>query len=868
LLLLARARVRLAATSSPQTSATPSALAAFLAPLGQDTGAAHVLSAWVVGEKVWKPRSDFIPFARRRALHEALALLDRGEAIQGLAPSSALWQDRADYRKQLGDEAGTRAARKRAEGLPPVGAPDHYLLATTYAGKLQYAAAVAELNKALKKKPRHYWSWFQRGLCYQEQGKYALALGDFSACIALWPDFAWGYFNRGRILQQLGKNEEACRDYSMALRLDRELVHAHLNRGLVHLELGHYQPALADFSAAARGELNSVVVHGGRGIALEYLGQHRAADAAFARAWKCDPNHVAMLLGYGFAVAERLPARASMAFSKVLQREPRNHRALYGLGMLFSNRSPGSDQALFFFNQAVEGMQFHVKETPFEDCLNGGQGLYRDLSGEKTADPVASPLLHRLAAHGATCFFAAPLRAGDRTIGILQCVCTRPTSLSGEQIQLLYLVADLLGPAISNCRLYERLRATYEELRAAQEQLIRVEKMRALGELASGMAHDFNNSLCGVLGFLDLTLFDKTLSSGCRTYLESARTCALDAAQTVRRVQDFAGWRRHDPVFETLDLNDLLRQIVVLTRHRWEGLARTGRAAIAVTLRAEATAKVLGNAGELREVLTNLVFNAVDAMPDGGTLTLRSWTVRGDVFLSVGDTGVGMSQAVRQRLFEPFFTTKGERGNGMGLSVAFGIVQSHGGEINVVSELHLGTTFTIRLPAADKEKGNPEAPDLISSGERATGMVAGTSGEEVPAPPEGAAGSGDPRRALGGLRILVVEDEENIRHYLETVFLQLGHYPILAADAAAALAAFSQERFDLVFTDLGLPDMSGEELVRQLIKQTPDIPVVFLTGCPDQVKSGDKAGGAVRILAKPVTISNLVETLDAFRLTK
>jgi serine/threonine protein kinase/tetratricopeptide (TPR) repeat protein len=354
LLLLARARVRLASTARPQPTAIPSALAVFLAPLKQATGPANALSAWVVGETIWKLGSDSLRQARRRALHEALALLERGEAIQGLAPSSALWRDRADYRKQLGDEAGARAAWKRAEALPPVGARDHYLLATTYSGKLQHAAAVAELNRAVNKNPRDYWSWFQRGLCFQEQGAFALALGEFSACIALWPEFAWGYFNRGRILHQMGKNEEACRDYSSAHRLDRDLVHAYLNRGLVHLDLGRYRAALADLDAAARRGVNTVVVRGGRGIALEHLGRHRAADWAFASAWKCDPNHAATLLGYAFAVAKRLPAQAGRAFRKVLEREPRNPHALYGLGMLFSNRSPGSDHALFFFNQAVE----------------------------------------------------------------------------------------------------------------------------------------------------------------------------------------------------------------------------------------------------------------------------------------------------------------------------------------------------------------------------------------------------------------------------------------------------------------------------------------------------------------------------------
>jgi tetratricopeptide (TPR) repeat protein len=213
---------------------------------------------------------------------------------------------------------------------------------------------VAELNQALEKNPRHYWSWFQRGLCYQEQGEHSLALADFSACIVLWPEFAWGHFNRGRVLHKMGRNEDARRDYSSALQRDPTLVNGYLNRGLVHLDLSQHKAALADFNAAARRGLDNVVLHGGRGIALEYLGKHTMADAAFERAWQCDPSNVAMLLGYGFAVAERLPNKARDVFMQVLEREPRNPRALYGRGMLFSNRSPRSDHALFFFNKAIE----------------------------------------------------------------------------------------------------------------------------------------------------------------------------------------------------------------------------------------------------------------------------------------------------------------------------------------------------------------------------------------------------------------------------------------------------------------------------------------------------------------------------------
>src|SRR5438876_6641278 len=207
----------------------------------------------------------------------------------------------------------------------------------------------------------------------------------------------------------------------------------------------------------------------------------------------------------------------------------------------------------------------------------------------------------------------------------------------------------------------------YEELRLTQDQLIQAEKMRALGELAGGMAHDFNNSLCGVLGFLELALTDKDLDPTIASHLESARTCTLDAAQTVRRVQNFARWQRNELSIQLLDFNELVRQTVELTRHKWENLVHARGTPITVHVETEAKERVSGSPAELREVLTNLIFNAVDTMPHGGQLSLRTWNTATDLCLSVCDTGVGMTDSTRQRLFEPFFTTKGEKGNGLGL---------------------------------------------------------------------------------------------------------------------------------------------------------------------------------------------------------
>jgi signal transduction histidine kinase/ActR/RegA family two-component response regulator len=485
------------------------------------------------------------------------------------------------------------------------------------------------------------------------------------------------------------------------------------------------------------------------------------------------------------------------------------------------------------------GHRLEPHSSPFETSLKDGQPLFADRSpgdaGTGSGQNVSrSDLELYLGEACAASCFAVPLRAGDRIVGILHSVCTRPSGFIVEQIQLLYLVADLIGPAISNCQLFAHLSGAYEELRRTQVQLIQAEKMRALGELASGMAHEFNNSLCGVLGFLELALLNPALEPGTRTHLESGRVCALDAAQVVRRVQDFSRKRKGEGV-QPIELNDFVKQTIELVRHKWESLDRARGTPIEVEVETGKPALINANPAEMREVLTNLVFNAVDAMPRGGKLSLRTWGTKDEAFLTVQDTGVGMSEAVRQRLFEPFFTTKGERGNGLGLSVVFGIVQRHGGLIKVDSEPGRGTLFTVSFPRGSSTVHAGNTPKKTSSDQAPAGK---------------------------SLRILVVEDEESIRRFLSSGLTSMGHRPRITADAEEALAVFSEEDFDLVLTDLGLPGVSGEEVARVVSQKAPGLPIILLTGWADQLQAESHSlDGVTRILSKPISLDTLAATL-------
>lgn len=473
----------------------------------------------------------------------------------------------------------------------------------------------------------------------------------------------------------------------------------------------------------------------------------------------------------------------------------------------------------------VAGARVPADEPALRPCLEEGTACYADWA---CPEDRQGPLAQDLGRRGATAQFAVPLRGGDRTLGVLQCLSGR-RGFTGEQVQLLHLVADLLGPAVSNCRLYGQLHAAYDELRRTQGQLVLAEKMRAVGELAGGVAHEFNNALCGVLGFLELALNDPGLAKEHRGHLLSARRCALGAARVVRRVQDFSCRRRDEAAPRWVDLNALVRRGVELVRHKWE-ITGPETPRIRVEVRTEASAGVEGHPDELREVLTNLVFNAVEAMPQGGTLTLRTWACEDRVYLSVADTGVGISEEARRRLFEPFFTTKGSQGTGLGLTVVFTIVQRHGGEIEVASRAGAGSTFTVSFPAAAAPAPPPE-----EATDSATGL---------------------PSR---GLNLLVVEDEEAVRRFLHLALTRLGHRLRIAADVASGKAALEAESFDVVLTDLGLPDGSGEEVVRTAARLRPGTPVVLLTGWADQMAR--KPDGVARLLGKPVTLDTLARTL-------
>jgi DNA-binding response OmpR family regulator/nitrogen-specific signal transduction histidine kinase len=422
-------------------------------------------------------------------------------------------------------------------------------------------------------------------------------------------------------------------------------------------------------------------------------------------------------------------------------------------------------------------------------------------------------------------FYAGiPLVAGDHVVGVLSLLFEERAEFTEEEKELARMLADQAAIAIRQAQLYaeaDRRRQDAERMAAnlerSQSSLVKTERLRALGEMAAGVAHDFNNLLSVILGRAELML-RRVREADTTRDLEAVRRAAQDGADTVRRIQEFTRTRR-TRAFERVDLLGVAREVVELTRPRWELEAQAKGVTYEFAVEGDAP-PVAGRPEEIREVLTNLLTNAVDAMPSGGRCRVRLDTDGAWAVIAVTDTGVGMPDEMRLRVFEPFFTSKGPRGTGLGLAVSWGIVTRHGGTIEVESTPGEGTTFRLRLPIP------VTLPEVVV-------------GMPVTAAPRPA-------------RVLLIEDEPEVQAVLADILRDAGYTVAVAKDGIEGIEHCERDTVDLVLSDISMPGISGWDVAARLRARHPHLPIGFVTGWGDQLDPERLASSGVDfVVAKP-----------------
>ncbi len=377
---------------------------------------------------------------------------------------------------------------------------------------------------------------------------------------------------------------------------------------------------------------------------------------------------------------------------------------------------------------------------------------------------------------------------------------------------------------------------TQTELQKTQQKIIQQERIAAIGQMASGIAHDFSNALMPILGFSEI-LINRPESmkdlEKVKKYVEMINTSARDAMHIVSGLREFYRQKEKNENLGVMNINKTVDEAVLLTQPKWKEEASAKGVSIRVETKLEPIPEMIGNEASLRELFTNLIFNAVDAMPKGGLIQFKTSVEEGQVLVEILDTGLGMDEQTRQRCLEPFFTTKGKGGTGLGLSMVYGVIRRHDGTVDVKSKLGQGTTFLIRLPiksAVDFE---------------------GTIVQER-----------KPEKVCKKMNVLVVDDEARVRDVLTEYLSGDGHTVETAPDGNQALKIFGEKKFDLVITDRAMPQMSGDQLVKKIREVSPTIPLVMLTGFGELMKAkGEHPEGVDYLLSKPLTFEAYRETL-------
>jgi len=448
-------------------------------------------------------------------------------------------------------------------------------------------------------------------------------------------------------------------------------------------------------------------------------------------------------------------------------------------------------------------------------------------SNSKTDPRFNQPALNLLP-H--TSLLVQPVQVSDELLGIFAIAWVREAhAFSMDDLRLADGIAKQAAVAI--------------ELHRTQRTIIEQERLNAVGKMASGLAHDFNNALVPISGYAEMLLEHPDILQDlpkAAKYLKLIMTGVEDAASVVSRLREFYRKREEGETYRPLSLNQMVEQAVALTRPRWRDEALGSGRTILVEADMRPVPKVLGSESELRELLTNLIFNAVDAMPEGGTIRLRTGlreapvadgAAAGEpqVFLEVSDTGTGMTDEVRRRCLEPFFSTKGERGTGLGLPMVFGIVKRHRGTLDIDSTVGKGTTFIVLLP-----------PDTTQTREVQ---------QRTQAP-------------SGPLSVLVVDDEPIARDVLTEYLTGDGHTVQTAVNGRDGIEKFKAGQFAVVITDRAMPEVGGDQLAAMVKEASPATPVVLLTGFGDLMNAaGEKPDGVDLVVKKPIRLGTLREVL-------
>jgi PAS domain S-box-containing protein len=489
-----------------------------------------------------------------------------------------------------------------------------------------------------------------------------------------------------------------------------------------------------------------------------------------------------------------------------------------------------------------------VDENGLSRCVNGHLVYEPDVTGSPHAFP------RRLIRAGLKAFVASPLVIDSQAFGILIAARCQPDSFSSGECEFLRQLSDHVALAGHQAQLHTALQQAYDDLRQTQQAVMQQERLRALGQMASGIAHDINNAISPVALYTESLLENEpNLSPRARDYLQTIQRSIEDVAHTVARMREFYRQRETQLTLLPMQVNPLLQQVADLSCARWSDMPQQRGQVINLSMElAPDLPPIIGVESEVREALLNLVFNAVDAMPDGGKLTMRTRPVhKGDtqenghasfVAIEIADTGMGMDDDTRRRCVEPFFTTKGERGTGLGLAMVYGIAQRHGAEIEIDSEVGKGSTFRLIFPA---------------------------SAAAAPAEPTSTAAVLQKR-----LRLLVIDDDPLLIKSLRDILEKDGHVVVTANGGEAGIKTFESaktngEKFDLVITDLGMPYVDGRKVAAAIKEMSPSTPVVLLTGWGQRlVAEGEVPPHVDKVLNKPPKLRELRETLAALPAAK